>query len=279
MKRKCAVPVLLVAALLWFFPIVFDAGAFAAERLTQIADGVYAYVDTRNATPASSFGANAGVIIGKERIAVVDTLVSVKEARRFIRDIQILNARVIRYVVNTHSHLDHTFGNLEFKKIGAVIIAHENCKSNMEKNSGTAMRNARAYGLTDKELEGTEILYPMVTFSDRMEIDLGEQPVELIYPGHTHTDDSIMVYVPNQKVLFAGDILFTNYYPNMRDSDVDRWIKVLDYILTMDVEKIVPGHGPVSTKKDIQDMKDYLIAFDRKAKELCAQSNDLDYIV
>ena len=265
----------------WIFVTVFAAAShsFAQSGLTQIEDGVYSYADVKNGAPSNSFGANAGIIIGKKGIVVVDTLISSKEAQRFIKDIRAVSPKPFRYVVNTHSHLDHTFGNLDFRRLGAVIISQEKCKENMEKNSETVLKNAAQYGLTESDLKGTEIMYPSLTFSDRMTIELGDRKVELIYPGPSHTSDSILVYVPDKKVLFAGDVLFTGYHPFIADGDIEGWIKVLDYILTMDVEKIVPGHGPVSTKKDLQDMKDYLIAFDRKAKELCAQSSDLDYIV
>jgi len=127
-------------------------------------------------------------------------------------------------------------------------------------------------------MKGTRIAYPALAFTDRMEIDLGDQKVELIYIRPSHTDGSILVYLPDKKILFAGDILFTNYHPFLGEGNIEEWVKVLDYIMTMDVEKIIPGHGPVSSKKDIEEMKNYLIAFDKKAKELAAKSNDAEYI-
>jgi glyoxylase-like metal-dependent hydrolase (beta-lactamase superfamily II) len=87
-----------------------------------------------------------------------------------------------------------------------------------------------------------------------------------------------MVYVPDSKTLFAGDILFTDYHPNLRDGDIRGWIKALDMIAAMDVISIIPGHGPLSTKKDVLDMKNYLIAFDAKVKELLGKSSDPEYI-
>jgi glyoxylase-like metal-dependent hydrolase (beta-lactamase superfamily II) len=128
-------------------------------------------------------------------------------------------------------------------------------------------------------MKGTKIAYPALTFNDRMEIDLGDQKIEMIFIGHSHTDGSILVYLPEKKILFAGDILFTNYHPFIADGNIEEWVKALDYIMTMDVEKIIPGHGPISSKQDIEDMKNYLIAFDMKAKELAAKSNDVEYIV
>ncbi|MDA8338045.1 MAG: MBL fold metallo-hydrolase [Nitrospiraceae bacterium] len=184
----------------------------------------------------------------------------------------------MRYVVNTHYHLDHTFGNADFKRLGAAIISHTNDSKNLKTHGETALKNAKNYGLTEKDMKGTRIAYPALAFTDRMEIDLGDQKVELIYIRPSHTDGSILVYLPDKKILFAGDILFTNYHPFLGEGNIEEWVKVLDYIMTMDAEKIIPGHGPVSSKKDIEEMKDYLIAFDKKAKELAAKSDNAEYI-
>ncbi len=257
----------------------FTATAPARAGLAKIADGIYTYVDVKNATARNSFGANAGIIVGKDGIVVVDTLISAKEAKRFIRDIRAVSNKPIKYVVNTHMHLDHTFGNCEFSKLGAVIISQEEDKRQMKPYAEATLKNITAYGLTEEDMQGTEICSPGVTFDNRMEIDLGDRTVELIHPGHSHTGGSIVVSVPDQKTLFAGDILFTNYVPNFKHADIDGWVKALDSIMTMDVEHIIPGHGPLSSKKDIEDMKHYLVLFDRKAKELAAQSGDIQYIV
>lgn len=259
-------------------PLLMNQNAFAAEKLIKIADDVYSYVDTKNSSPANSFGANAGIIIGKDGIIVIDTLISAKEAKRFIRDIKAISKKPVKYVVNTHYHLDHTFGNAEFKRLGAVIISHTNDGNNLKTHGETALKNAKNYGLSEKDMKGTKIAYPVLTFNERMEIDLGDRKIELIYFRQSHTDGSIMVYLPDKKILFAGDILFTGYHPFMGEGDIEGWLKTLDYIMTMDIEKIIPGHGPVSSKKDIEDMKNYLIAFDKKAKELAAKSDDAEHI-
>ncbi len=268
-----------LAVLVFIVYVVLCGNVFAAEKLTKIADNVYSYVDTKNSSPQNSFGANAGIIIGKDGIVVVDTLISSKEAKRFIRDIRAISKKPIKYVVNTHYHLDHTFGNADFKRLGAVIISHTNDSKNLKAHGETALKNAKNYGLSEEDMKGTKIAYPALTFNDRMEIDLGDQKLELIYIMPSHTDGSIMAYLPDKKILFAGDILFTNYHPFIGDGNIEEWVKALDYIMTMDVEKIIPGHGPISNKKDIEDMKNYLIIFDKKAKELSAKSSDVEYIV
>jgi glyoxylase-like metal-dependent hydrolase (beta-lactamase superfamily II) len=229
--------------------------------------------------PQNSFGADAGIIIGRDGIFVIDTLISAKEEKRFIGDIRAVSDKPIRYVVNTHYHLDHTFGNSEFKKLGTIIISHTLDKVSLQNKGEGALNNAGTFGLTEQDMEGTKIAAPTVIFNGTMKIDLGDEKVELLYKGASHTEGSILVYLSDKKVLFAGDTLFTGYHPYMADGDIKGWIETLDDILKMNVDTIIPGHGPISEKKDIVDMKEYLIAFDKKAAELCAKSTEVDYIV
>ena len=248
--------------------------ALAAESLTEISANVYAYVDTRNMSAQNSFGANAGIIIGRDGILVVDTLISSREAQRFLKDIRLITDKPIRYVVNTHYHLDHAFGNADFAREGAVVISQLKDAANLKTHGQAALGNAKEYGLTEQDMEGTEIVLPALAFGDRLDIDLGDRTVQLIYTGVSHTEGSILVYLPESKILFAGDILFTGYHPYLGEGNIEEWVKVLDRIAAMDADKIIPGHGPVSTKKDVRDMKEYLIAFDKKARELTATSQD-----
>lgn len=267
-----------VGALVFAALSVIASAAAAQEGLTRIADGVYAYVGAKNATPAASFGANAGIVIGHDGIAVIDTLVSSREAKRFIRDIRAVSDKPIRYVIDTHAHLDHAFGNAEFAALGATVVSHANCRKNMIAGSEGVLGNAKDYGLTGDDMTGTRIAVPTLTFRGAMEIDLGDRTIELIDPGPSHTDGSILVLVPGAKVLFAGDALFTDYHPYIGEGALDAWLGVLDRIAAMDVEAIVPGHGPLSGSKDVLAMKEYLVAFDAKARELCAGSKDIGFI-
>lgn len=276
MKKFLVISCKLLLVVLVLFTIADRA--FAAEKLTQIVENVYAYVDTKNGSAKNSFGANAGIIIGKDGIVVVETMVSAKEAKRFIRDIRAISRKPIRYVVNTHYHLDHVFGNSEFAKLGAVIIAQENVKKAMENSAGETLKNVRAYGLTPEDIKGTTVAYPVLTYGDRMTINIDGQQIELIHARHCHTDGDTLVYLPDKKVLFAGDILFTNYHPFLAEGNIEEWAKELDDIKSMDAEKIIPGHGPLSGKRDLEDMKEYILMFDQKAKELASQLDDVQKI-
>jgi cyclase len=254
------------------------ATAFAQEGLTKLADNVYSYVGVKNASPANSFAANAGIVVGRDGILVVDTLISAKEAKRFISDIRKVSDKPIKYVVDTHYHLDHAFGNSEFARLGATIISQVNDRKNLANKGEAGLKNAKGYGLTDADMAGTVITLPTLTFTDRMTIDLGGETVELIYLAPSHTEGSTLVYLPERKILFAGDVLFTDFHPFMGDSDVAGWVKTLDFILALDVTTIIPGHGPISGKKDIAEMKAYIQTFDQKARELVAKSKDADFI-
>lgn len=272
--RRGIVAVLTAAACL-----LLSAGVSAAPGLTRLADGVYAYAGVTGMSPANSFGANAGVIVGRDGILVVDTLVSAKEADRLIGDIRKVSSLTVKYVANTHWHLDHAFGNCRFAQLGAAIVGHDSEQGKYALHGPAALRNPAMYGMTAADFVGTTIAAPTITFSDRMSVDLGGQRVELIHVAPSHSDGSILVYLPDKKILFAGDVLFTGYHAFVGEADIDGWLRTLDYILDMDVALIVPGHGPVSSKNDVVAMREYLKILDAKARELCAQSGDVNYIV
>jgi glyoxylase-like metal-dependent hydrolase (beta-lactamase superfamily II) len=256
--------------------LLFTQSAFA--ELTKIADNVYSYVGQKDGSPTHSFAANAGIIIGTDGVLVVDTLISAKEGERFLADIRKVTSKPVKYVVNTHTHLDHAFGNCVFAKIGATVISHTADREMLQQAGEGTLKNIGNFGLKAEDMAGTTIVYPTLAFSDRMQIYLGDETVELIRTAPSHTAGSIVVSVPSKKLLFAGDILFTDFHPFMADGDISGWITTINALLTMDVEKIIPGHGPLSTKKDLRDMKEYLLQFDMKARELSATSKDADFI-
>ena len=268
-----AVQVLFTSSLLLVFQCLS-----AQEGLAKVSPHVYAYTGIRDFTPQNSFAANAGVIVGDDSALVVDTLISAKEAKRLIKDIRAVTGKPIKYVVNTHYHLDHSLGNSEFAKLGALIIGQERDRL-IEVDKGDALlAQAKGSGLSDADLEGTVVVPPSVGFADRMSLNLGGLEVQLVYPGPTHSPGSSYVLVPSEKVIFTGDILFTGVHPFLGEGDIPNWCATLDAFSKMDLAVIVPGHGPLSTKRDFADMRDYLLLFDAKAKEFCLKSKDLDQV-
>lgn len=255
------------------------ATAWGAGGLTQISDGVYAYTNIKSQSPGNRFGANAGIVIGDDGLLVVDTLTTAKEAALFLADIRKITDKPVRYVINTHYHLDHAFGNCVFADAGAIIICHTACRRQILRIKDQALETARSSGFDDAALEGTRIVVPSMAFEQTLELDLGHRVVQLLYSGHpSHTAGSIFVWIPGQKVVFAGDALFNDFHPYLAEGDLKGWSKTLDKLLGLGAEKIIPGHGPLSGPNAVQEMKSYLRVFDREARKLCAASSDADQI-
>lgn len=263
-----------LAALLLSLALVQTAFA----ELTRLSDNVYSYVGVKDASPANSFAANAGIIIGRDGVLVVDTLISAKEGARFLADIRAVTDKPIKYVVNTHTHLDHALGNCVFAKLGATVISQDADRTLLAAKGEDILKNSGNYGLKAEDMVGTVIALPTISFDNKLTIDLGGVDVQLIHTAPSHTAGSSVVYLPAQKILFSGDILFTDFHPYLADGDSHGWATALDDLLAMDIEKIVPGHGPLSSKKDLREMKEYLALFDTKTKELTTQSQDADAI-
>ena len=131
-------------------------------------------------------------------------------------------------------------GNITFVQAGAVVIAHDNSRLATPK-AEYGLAHASQYNLTPADLEGTVLSAPTVTFPDHITVDLGDLLVELSYPGPTHTDGSITVNVPKEKVIFIGDIVFNRYHPFLGDGDLENWPKVLDTMAKTLTGTIIPG--------------------------------------
>ena len=157
-----------------------------------------------------------------------------------------------------------------FTDLGATLAGHELDRETLAKKGEALLKKPEAVGLTPADLKGTRIVLPSLTFTERLTIRLGGETIELIHLTPSHSPGSTLVYLPKQKVLFAGDVLFTDFHPFLGEGDIPGWVKTLDFIQDLDVTSIVPGHGPLSTKKDVAEMRDYLLLFDAKAKELAA---------
>lgn len=270
MRRSFFAP---IPALALAFVLLLAAAA-QAQGLTKIAENVYSYVGVKDDSPKRSYAANAGIVIGADGVLVIDTLATAKEGKRLLKDIRAITKKPIKYVVTTHAHFDHALGSSVFTDLGATLVGHELDRAYLAKNGENMLKKIQSFGLTPQDLEGTSIVLPSLTFTERLTIRLGGETIELIHLTASHTQGSTLVYLPRQKVLFAGDALFTDFHPFMGEGDIPGWVKTLDFMEGLDATAIVPGHGPLSTKKDVAEMRDYILLFDAKAKELAPTAKD-----
>lgn len=204
----------------------------------ELGEGVWA----RN---YDSLDLNVGVVAGAGGVLVVDTRSHRVEAEELAGHVAALGAGPVRWVVNSHCHFDHSFGNGAFP--GAAIWGHARCAAELRTNAERHRAAARRY-LPEAagEIDRTEVVPPSHTLEDRAELDLGTRPVELRFLGRGHTDGDLAVLVPDAGVLFAGDLLENGGPPTFDDSYPLDWPATAQRLAALATGPVVPGHGPVA---------------------------------
>ncbi len=253
------------------------------KGLHDLGNGCWGYL-----VPDGSWGwSNAGLIADGDATLLVDTLFDLKCTGDMLREMRnaVPASEKIGILVNTHADGDHTFGNQLVE--GARIIGTEGTVSDFARFDPTVlnavMKDPAQFGRAGEfmaecfrpfDFSGIQLTPPTETFKERMSIKVGDKVVELIEVGPAHSLGDALIYVPQDKVLYTGDILFSAGTPIAWYGPVTRWINVCNMILDMDVEVIVPGHGPISTKQDVRRMRDYLLDISEKARPLYEQGVD-----
>ena len=214
----------------------------AMSDWTEIADRVfvkrYAFYDQ-----------NIGVVLGDAGVLVIDTRISHRQADETLDDLRALTPLPVRVVVNTHGHADHAFGNHRFRP--AEIWGHVRCVSMIE-TSGERQREATAAAIPELAADLAEVVLdpPERTFEESavVEIDPGGRSVELSYLGRGHTDNDIVVRVPDVDVLFAGDLLEADATPFFGDGFPIDWPVTVERLVDLATGPVVPGHGTVGDR-------------------------------
>ncbi len=236
--------------------------------LHDLGNGCYAYLQ-----PDGSWGwSNAGLIVDGEESLVVDTLYDLKLTQSMLdamRDAEPLATKNIATLVNTHANGDHCNGNclLPRSNIIATVAAAEEMKNETPAMMAEFQKAAPELGEFGRffldcfgsfEFEGIEQRLPTETYTGYLQRKVGDKDVELIEVGPAHTKGDTLVYVPADKTIFTGDILFIEGHPIMWVGPVANWIAACNRILKMDVDTVVPGHGPVTDKSGVKAVRDYL---------------------
>lgn len=237
------------------FLLLSSALAFAADpadfTVKKLGAGVYAAISPDR----SKAGSNAGFIVGANGVVVVDSFLGADPAKELLAEIRKITNLPIRYVVNTHYHLDHTGGNAVFAEAGATVLAHRNVRSWLR------TENLKFFGPTPKpeaKAQVESLVLPDMVYSDAVDLYLGGRLVQVRYMlGHTGGDS--VVIVPDANVVFGGDLIWQKHLPNLIDASTQPWLQTLDKLLQEHPSAtFVSGHGDVATPADVRDFRDYL---------------------
>jgi cyclase len=239
------------------------------KGLHEVAEGVHAYLQ-----PDGGWGwSNAGLIEGDGASLLVDTLFDLRLTQEMLQTMDgIVSNRPITTLVNTHANGDHCYGNELVAGPGVEIIASAAASTEMDEVPPRALAGLvqRADSMPDEsgwyirqafgsfDFEGIEVAPPTRTFSGTDHFEVGGRSVELIEVGPAHTGGDVLAWVPDERVVFTGDILFIQGTPIMWSGPVANWIEACDRIVALEAAVIVPGHGPLTDADGVRAVAEYL---------------------
>ena len=235
-----------------------------SKGLHELGQGCFAYLQ-----PDGGWGwSNAGLIVGDGASTLIDTLFDLRLTGEMLDSMRsVVEGAGIATLVNTHANGDHCYGNQLVT--GAEIIASERAAHEMADvppSMLAALNNApgevgelfRGF-FGEFDFDGIEHTLPTRTFEGRLDVEVGGRVIELIEVGPAHTAGDIIAYVPDARTVFTGDILFINGTPIVWAGPLSNWILACELMLGMDIDTVVPGHGPVTDKAGIVGVRDYLL--------------------
>jgi glyoxylase-like metal-dependent hydrolase (beta-lactamase superfamily II) len=236
------------------------------KGLHEVADGVWAYLQ-----PDGGWGwSNAGLVTGENASLLVDTLFDLRLTGEMLEAMRRVTAAAERIdtVVNTHANGDHCYGNALVAD--SRIIASARCAEEMAQLPASAMagvvRAAPTLGPAGQfvarifapfSFDDIEAALPTATFDGRLDLSVAGRPVVLLEVGPAHTEGDVVVHLPDDGVVFTGDILFHGGHPIVWAGPVANWIAACERVLALDAPVIVPGHGPLATPSAVTDLKGY----------------------
>jgi cyclase len=224
-------------------------------KAQKLSEGVYMLTGS---------GGNIGLSVGKDGCYVIDDQYA-PLTDKILAAVKAISPAPVRFVVNTHWHGDHTGGNENMGKTGALLVAHENVRRRMSTEQFSA-----AFG--GKTAASPEAALPVVTFADAVTFHWNGDEIRVYHVPPAHTDGDAVIHFAKADVVHMGDVFFNGGYPFIDTSSggrIDGYIAAADRVLAGITEKtqIIPGHGPLGTKADLQAFRDMLkVARDRIAK-------------
>lgn len=227
-------------------PLIGGSSAWASGTLAvnEVAPGVFVHQGRYELQSPENRGdmSNASFVVGDDAVAVIDTLGSAGVGRDLRAAIRAVTDKPIRYVINTHMHPDHVFGNAAFKEDNPQFVGHHKLKRGLEARSESYMASSKAM-LGDSAFEGSEIILPTVSVEDTLTLDLGGRSLTCEAQKTAHTDNDLIVTDTKTDTAFFGDLLFSGHIPTL-DGSLRGWLALIDQLAERKAARVVPGHGP-----------------------------------
>lgn len=212
-------------------------GTRPVAGLSEVADGVFVYTIT------GFIMVNTGIVVGDDAVAVIDTGTTEADARSLLGAVASVTDKPVRYVINTHYHGDHSFGNWWF--LPAITIGHRRCRLQLVGDEGASHRDTMASHMPAirEQVEAVPLAPPALTFEQYIDVHLGNIDLRLAYLGRAHTDNDIAIGVEGADLAFAGDLIEQSGPPIAGEGFPDEWGPTLRKLGAAMVDRYVPGHG------------------------------------